>query len=71
VANAGGVLALAGREVLVWSEEALLERVERIYDTMLEVFAIAAEQGVPPYVAADRLAERRLASLAAEKAGLT
>jgi leucine dehydrogenase len=71
VANAGGVLALAGREVLGWPEEELLERVERIYGTILEVLSLAAEQGVAPPVAADRLAERRLAALAAEKAAVT
>jgi leucine dehydrogenase len=67
VTNAGGVLVLAGREVLGWNDEVVLERVEKIYDTLLEVFALAAEQGVAPHVAADRIAERRLAALAAER----
>ena len=60
VANAGGVIVLAGREVLGWSDEAVMERVEGIYGTMLEVLRLAEEQAVPPHVAADRLAERRL-----------
>ncbi|HEX9941297.1 MAG TPA: Glu/Leu/Phe/Val dehydrogenase dimerization domain-containing protein [Thermoanaerobaculia bacterium] len=69
VANAGGVLVLAGREVLGWSDEAVLERTERIYDTMLEVLRLAGDQGVSPHVAADRLAEQRLEALRRETGG--
>src|SRR6185295_12175069 len=67
VANAGGVILLAGREVLVWDEEVMLARIDGIYDTLLEVLGLAQDQKVPPHIAADRLAERRLASLAAER----
>lgn len=62
VANAGGVIGGCA-EVLGWGDEVVHERVERIYDTLLEVFRLAAEQGVPPHAAADRLVERRLAAL--------
>jgi valine dehydrogenase (NAD+) len=34
-----------------------------IYDTTLKIFAIASEEGVPPAVAADRLAERRMSEV--------
>jgi len=63
VANAGGVIVLGGREILGWSNELVRERVEGIYGTMLDVLRLAEEQDVPPDVAADRLAERRLAAL--------
>jgi valine dehydrogenase (NAD+) len=35
----------------------------QIYDTTLKIFGIAAEEGVPPAVAADRLAERRMSEV--------
>jgi leucine dehydrogenase len=35
-----------------------------IYDTILMVFDIAAEERMPSYKAADRLAERRIAAIA-------
>jgi leucine dehydrogenase len=63
VANAAGVIVLAGREVLGWSDEAVRERVEGIFETTLEVLRLADQQGLAPGVAADRIAERRLAEL--------
>ncbi len=36
-------------------------RVEAIYDTLLAIFKLAAAEGIPTSLAADRLAERRLA----------
>ena len=62
VANAGGVINVYG-ELHDWTPERALRKADEIYDTMLSVFEIAAEQGVPTYVAADRLAERRLADV--------
>jgi leucine dehydrogenase len=66
VANAGGVVRGCG-ELLGWSDEAMQERIEAIYDATLEVLRLAGDQKVPPDVAADRLAEQRLAALAAGK----
>jgi leucine dehydrogenase len=63
VANAGGVISGCA-ELLGWKEDAVKDRLERIYDTVLAVLRLAGEQGVPPHAAADRLVERRLASLA-------
>ena len=34
-----------------------------IYDTTLRIFRLAGEEGVPPAVAADRLAERRMSEI--------
>jgi hypothetical protein len=34
-----------------------------IYETLLRIFAIAGEQRIPTYRAADRLAEQRIAAV--------
>ena len=62
VANAGGVINVYG-EVAGWTRERALRKADEIFDTTLGVFEIAKEQGIPSYVAADRLAERRLAAV--------
>ena len=59
VANAGGLLS-GGRDLLRWSAAETVARIEGIYDTVLEVFRRAGEEGVGPHVAADRLAGERL-----------
>jgi leucine dehydrogenase len=59
VANAGGVINVYG-EVAGWNSERAFRKADEIYDTVLGVFEIAKSDGVPTYVAADRLAERRL-----------
>ncbi|MCI0490145.1 MAG: leucine dehydrogenase [Blastocatellia bacterium] len=60
VANAGGVINGTCIELLGWDASRTHEKVRRIYDTMLEVFEVARESGIPTSEAADRLAERRL-----------
>lgn len=62
VANAGGVINVFG-EVAGWDAEHALRKADEIYDTILSVFEIARTDGIPSYKAADRLAERRLASV--------
>jgi len=69
VINAGGVLGGGGRELLGWSEEETRARVDGIYDTLLAVLRLAAAGGVSPHVAADRLAEERLAALRRTRGG--
>jgi leucine dehydrogenase len=61
VANAGGVINVYG-EVAGWDAQRALKKADEIYDTVLGVFEIAKNEGIPSYEAADRLAERRLAS---------
>jgi leucine dehydrogenase len=61
VANAGGVINVFG-EVAGWDSERALRKADDIYETVLQVFEIAKTDGIPSYEAADRLAERRLAS---------
>ncbi len=59
VANAGGVINVY-RELAGWDSQRSLRKADEIYDTILSVFAIAKADKVPSYIAADRLAERRL-----------
>jgi valine dehydrogenase (NAD+) len=60
--NAGGVIQVAD-ERAGFSFERASARTAKIYDTAKKIFALADEDGVPPAVAADRLAERRMAEV--------
>ncbi|HET7633056.1 MAG TPA: Glu/Leu/Phe/Val dehydrogenase [Gemmatimonadaceae bacterium] len=62
VANAGGVINVYG-ELAGWTAERAFRKADEIYDTVLRVFRIARERGVPTYEAADRLAEMRIKSV--------
>ena len=64
VANAGGVINVYS-ELAGWDATRARRKAGEIYDTVLGVFEIAKVDGVPTYVAADRLAERRLKAVAA------
>jgi valine dehydrogenase (NAD+) len=57
--NAGGLIQVAD-ELEGFSFERAQARAARIFETAHEVFALAREDGVPPAVAADRVAERRI-----------
>lgn len=59
IINAGGVINVAD-ELMGYNRERAMKKAAGIYDTVAKVFAIAKEQGIPTYVAADRLAEARL-----------
>jgi valine dehydrogenase (NAD+) len=59
VVNAGGLIQVAD-ELKGFSFERARQRAEKIFDTTKLVFRVAAEEGVPPSLAADRLAERRM-----------
>jgi len=59
VANAGGVINVYS-ELANWDPARALRKADEIYATTLGVFDIARAEGIPTYVAADRLAERRL-----------
>ena len=63
VINAGGLMNVNG-ELEGWSAERAHRKAGEIYDTMLRVFELAKEEGLPTYRAADRLAERRIAMAA-------
>ena len=59
--NAGGVIQVAD-ELQGFSFDRAKAKAARIFDTTASVLALAEEEGVPPAVAADRLAERRMAA---------
>jgi leucine dehydrogenase len=59
VANAGGVINVYG-EIAGWTSARAFRKADEIYDTILKVFAIAKADGIPTYLAADRLAEQRI-----------
>ncbi|MFL6311374.1 MAG: Leu/Phe/Val dehydrogenase [Terriglobales bacterium] len=58
-ANAGGVINGCCREMLGWDVPKTLAKTDAIYDTLLNIFAIADREKIPTYQAADRLAEER------------
>jgi valine dehydrogenase (NAD+) len=60
--NAGGVIQVAD-ELAGFSFERAKARAEQIFGTMQRLLAAATAEGVPPAVAADRLAERRISSI--------
>ena len=60
--NSGGLFQVAD-ELDGFSFERAKARAVTIYDTTKQVFSIAADEGVPTAVAADRMAERRMAEV--------
>ncbi|MEO8477507.1 MAG: Glu/Leu/Phe/Val dehydrogenase dimerization domain-containing protein [Actinomycetota bacterium] len=62
VANAGGVIHLAGYEVLGWDDDQILRRLEGIGETLGEVFWTAERDGTTTAEAADRIARARIAA---------
>lgn len=62
VVNAGGVIQVAD-EIDGFNFERAKLRATRIFDTTREILRLADAEGVPPAVAADRLAERRMAEV--------
>jgi valine dehydrogenase (NAD+) len=62
VVNSGGVIQVAD-EVRGYVPARARAKATRIFDTTRQIFAVAAEEGVPPAVAADRIAERRMAEV--------
>lgn len=63
VINAGGVINVAD-ELAGYDHDRALKRVAGIYDTIEDIFAISKRDEIPTYVAADRLAEERIARVA-------
>jgi valine dehydrogenase (NAD+) len=62
VVNAGGVIQVAD-EIEGFNFERAKLRATKIYNTTKQILALADAEGVPPAVAADRLAERRMAEV--------
>jgi valine dehydrogenase (NAD+) len=66
VVNAGGLIQVAD-ELHGFDFERAHERASHIFDTTREVFALAVSDGVPPAVAADRIAEQRMAAAGGDR----
>ncbi|HEX7091605.1 MAG TPA: Glu/Leu/Phe/Val dehydrogenase [Longimicrobiales bacterium] len=63
VINAGGLINVYG-ELSGWPPDRSKRKAGEIYDTLLQLFELAKEQGIPTHDAADRLAERRIEQVA-------
>lgn len=57
--NAGGIINVAD-ELQGYNRERAMRSVEKIFDNLIQVFDIARHENIPTYLAADRLAERRI-----------
>ena len=57
--NSGGLIQVAD-ELEGFVFERARQRAAGIFDTTRQIFAVAADEGVPPSAAADRIAERRI-----------
>ena len=63
VINAGGVINVAD-ELYGYNRDRAMKRVETIYTSLEKIFAISREQNIPTYLAANHLAEERIARVA-------
>ncbi|MHA6259545.1 Leu/Phe/Val dehydrogenase [Sporosarcina sp. CAU 1771] len=63
VINSGGVINVAD-ELQGYNQDRAMKRVGGIYGTIEQIFAISKRDNIPTYVAADRLAEERIARVA-------
>lgn len=59
VINAGGVINVAD-ELYGYNQERAMKKVEQLYSTIEKVIEISKRDGIPTYVAADRMAEERI-----------
>jgi valine dehydrogenase (NAD+) len=62
VVNSGGVIQVAD-EIEGFNFARAKERAGRIFDTTRQILQLASAEGVPPALAADRLAERRMSEV--------
>lgn len=60
IVNAGGIINISMEVGRPYDEEAAMDRVASIYDTMTRVMDTAESQGIATSLAADRLAEERI-----------
>jgi leucine dehydrogenase len=67
VINAGGVINIAEELGRPYDPERARHSVERIADTLAAVFARSERDNIAPHVAADRLAEERIAAVRATR----
>lgn len=64
VINGGGVINVYG-ELMGWDHDRAKRKAAGIYDTLINIFATAKNEGIPSYRAADHVAEARIAAVRA------
>jgi leucine dehydrogenase len=62
VINGGGVINVYG-ELMGWDLDRAKRKAAQIYDTLLNIFALAKGQKIPSYRAADQVAESRIKAM--------
>ncbi|HEX9580342.1 MAG TPA: hypothetical protein VF970_04480 [Gemmatimonadales bacterium] len=65
----GGGLINVGAELAGKDRWWALAKASEIYHTVMHLLTMARDEGIPTYVAADRLAERRIAEARAARKG--
>ncbi len=68
VINSGGLINV-NAEIEGWTLEESRKKASEIYDTILHILELAKEERIPSYLAADRLAQRRIDEARARKSG--
>jgi leucine dehydrogenase len=63
VVNAGGIINVF-YELEGYNRERAMAHAEKIYDTTFNIFQIAKKEGIPTYIAANRIAEQRIEAIA-------
>jgi leucine dehydrogenase len=66
VINAGGLICVAD-QLECFDPRRVRQRVDRVRETCLEIFALAEKRDIPPFEAADRVAEERMLAGRARK----
>ena len=67
VVNAGGIINVSAEVGMAYNEDLAREKTERIYEIMERVIHTSKREEIPSFMAADRLAEDRLASVQSVK----
>lgn len=62
VINSAGVINVAD-ELNGYNRERALKKVDKIYDSLTKIFEISRRDHIPSYIAADKMAEERIASV--------
>lgn len=68
--NSGGLINVAN-ELEGYNRERAFKQAEGIYDTLMEIFKMSVEEGIPTNQASDRLAEYRIQNVAKSKSFYT
>jgi leucine dehydrogenase len=63
VVNAGGIINVY-YELDGYNRERAMAHAEKIYDTTFDIFQIAKKEGIPTYMAANQMGEKRIEAIA-------